>query len=62
MDMKRKVEIAAQAVRSIADHSDADSVVLLAALEQVQANVAGSIALVRDRAAAEAREALGAGS
>jgi len=35
MDMKRKIEIAETAVRSISEHADHDSVVLLAALDKV---------------------------
>jgi hypothetical protein len=35
MDLKRKIEIVTQAVSSIATHTDADSVVRLAALDEV---------------------------
>lgn len=59
MDIKRKIEIVQQAVASISDHGDADSVVLLQALELVQQDVAQKMVAVRERAAAQAREALG---
>jgi hypothetical protein len=35
MDLKRKIEVAETAVRSISEHVDHDSVVLLAALDKV---------------------------
>lgn len=58
MDMKRKIEIAETAVRSISEHADHDSVVLLAALEKVGQIVEREKFAVKDRQAAATQAAL----
>jgi hypothetical protein len=59
MDIRRKIEIAEQAVRSISDHTDADSVVLLAALGRLKMSVEEKIADVTADVKRQAQEAVG---
>ena len=60
MDINRKLQIVAQAVKSISTHDDADSVVLLAALARIGKMVDEESAAVRARQEAAAATALGA--
>lgn len=59
MDLKRKLEIFNSALDSIATHSDADSVVLLAVLKRAEEKVQESVKSVTDKAQAEAEKAFG---
>lgn len=59
MDINRKLQVVAQAIKSISTHDDADSVVLLAALGRVAKMVADESAAVRERQEAAAATALG---
>jgi hypothetical protein len=58
MDIKRKLEIVATGVSSITNHTDADSVVRVAALDQIAAQIATDRAAVIASAQAEAAAAL----
>jgi hypothetical protein len=58
MDIKRKLEVVQQAVDSIANHTDADSTVLLAALDHVKVIAEDKAAQVRKRVQQETLEAL----
>lgn len=56
MDIKRKLQIVDQAIQSISQHGDADSVVILAALEKISAMVkhqAQEVKVKQDQAAQE---------
>ncbi len=56
MDIKRKLQIVDQAIQSISQHDDADSVVILAALEKITTMVkhqAQAVKLKQDDAAQE---------
>ena len=59
MDMKRKLEILAQSVASIATHTDDDSVILLAALDKADAIIGDARAAIATRVAAETAAAIG---
>jgi hypothetical protein len=59
MDLKRKLEIFKSALDSIATHSDADSVVILAALKKADEKVQESIKNVTSKAQAQAEKAFG---
>ena len=59
MDINRKLQVVAAAVKSISTHDDADSVVLLAALARVSKMVDEESADVRARQEAAAANALG---
>lgn len=59
MDINRKLQVVAQAIKSISTHDDADSVVLLAALGRVAKMVADESAAVRERQESAAATALG---
>ena len=58
MNIKRKLELVAQGIDSIASHSDEDAVVLHAALDRVSEFVAAGKAKVSDRSAARVKDAL----
>jgi hypothetical protein len=60
MDLKRKLELAAQTVASIADHDDSDATVRLAALDKVQALLDTQRAAIAARVADEVAAQLGA--
>lgn len=59
MDINRKLQVVSQAINSISTHDDADSVVLLAALDRVAKMVADQATAVRERQEAAAATALG---
>jgi hypothetical protein len=52
MDLQRKIEIVETAVRSVSEHSDHDSVVLLAALDRI------AVIVEREKAAVAKRQQL----
>lgn len=58
MDIKRKLQIVDQAIKSISQHDDADSVVLIAALERVSKMAADEAQAVRDKQTDAAEMAL----
>ena len=58
MDIKQKLRIVEQAIKSISTHDDADSVVILAALDRVGKIAGDESGDVRARQAALASEAL----
>jgi hypothetical protein len=58
MNIQRKLEIHAQAVASITNHDDADSTVLLAALDKAAESIAAAKEAVQARAAAQVAAAL----
>ena len=58
MNINRKLEVVAAAVKSISTHDDADSVVLLAALARVSKMIDEEAAGVRARQEAAAAAAL----
>ena len=51
MDIKRKLQIVEQAIQSISQHDDADSVLLLAALDKVAAMASQQAEAVKARQA-----------
>jgi hypothetical protein len=53
MDLKRKIEIVAMAIESLAGHTDADSVVRLAALDEVLLEVNAAKKAVASESAKE---------
>lgn len=59
MDIKRKIEIVGQAVRSIAHHHDEDLAVREAALDQIQALVEAERTAARGRVQARIAAAVG---
>lgn len=59
MDINRKLQVVAQAIKSISTHDDADSVVLLAALARVSKMIDEEAAGVRARQESAAAAALG---
>lgn len=59
MDIKRKIEIVGQAVRSIAHHHDEDLAVREAALDQIQGLVEAERAAARQRVQARIVSAVG---
>jgi hypothetical protein len=58
MDIKRKLQIVEQSVKSISTHDDADSVVVLAALDRIVEMVGIEAQAVREKQAADAAKAL----
>lgn len=59
MDLKRKIDLAAQSIASIADHDDSDATVRLAALDKVQALIDAQRAAIASRVAGEVASQLG---
>lgn len=59
MDLKRKIEIANQAIQSIATHNDEDSVVIKAALASVKLKVELAEKQVDDYIVEQTSKALG---
>lgn len=59
MDIRRKLEITAQAIASISRHDDEDSTVRLAALERVREQVEEAAAAIRAEVAQEVAQAVG---
>lgn len=59
MDIRRKLEITAQAIASISAHDDEDSTVRLAALERVKQQAEDAAALIRAAVAQEVAQAVG---
>lgn len=58
MDIKQKLKIVEQAVKSISTHDDADSVVVVAALNHIAAMVGVETQAVRDKQTLAASVAL----
>ena len=49
MNLQRKIEIAAQAVASVADHDDVDAQVRLAALDRIEEHIRAQRAAINSR-------------